>query len=109
MNLGPIASFSKIKLTGSSGKELEEIDNAKVICVMYNLKSSSRDSVDPSDGFYRSIDAQKGNWLILKQLKEPIMLDFVQEIYLVLHNIKIIVPTVWFINQHFKERMIIMR
>ena len=42
-----------------SGKEVEEKDNAHVICLMYNIKSSSRDSDDLSIGFHRSIEVRE--------------------------------------------------
>ena len=54
VNLGPIALFEKYRLTSCSGKEIEEIDNAHVICLMHKLISSSRDSDDLSIGFHRS-------------------------------------------------------
>ena len=43
VNLGPIALFNKYTLARSSGKEIEEIDNAHVIFLMHKLISSSRD------------------------------------------------------------------
>ena len=45
-NLGPIALINNNRLTSSSGKELQEINNAHVICLMHKLLSSSRDSED---------------------------------------------------------------
>ena len=59
VNLGPIAFCNKNKLTSSPGKEREETDNAHVVCLMYKLISSSRDSDDLSIGFHRSIEAQE--------------------------------------------------
>ena len=59
VNLGPIASFNKYRLTGSSGKEKEEIDNANVICLMYNLITKSRVSDDFSIAFQRYIEARE--------------------------------------------------
>ena len=59
VNLGPIALFNKYRLTRSSGKETEEIDNAHVICLRHKLTSSSRDSDDLSIGFHRSIEARE--------------------------------------------------
>ena len=53
-NLGPIALFSKYGLISSSGKEIEKIDNAHVICLMHKVLSSSRDSDDLSIGFHIS-------------------------------------------------------
>ena len=54
INLAPIALFNKYRLSSSSGKEIEEIDNAHVICLMHKLLSCSRDSDDLSIGFHRS-------------------------------------------------------
>ena len=34
VNPGPIALFNKYRLTSSSGKEIEEIDKAHVICLL---------------------------------------------------------------------------
>ena len=57
VNLGPIALYKKYRLTSSSGKAIEKIDNAHVYCLMYKLLSSSRNSDDSSFGFHRSIEA----------------------------------------------------
>ena len=59
INLGPIALFSNYRLTTSSGKHLENIDQAHIACLMYKLLSSSRDSDDLSIGFDRSRDGRK--------------------------------------------------
>ena len=36
VHLGPIALFNKNRLTTSSGKEMEEIDNAQVVGLLLN-------------------------------------------------------------------------
>ena len=54
LHLGLIALIKKYRLTGSSGKEIDEIDNAHVISLMHKLISSNRDSDDLSIGFHRS-------------------------------------------------------
>ena len=59
INLGSIALFSNYKLTTSSGKHLENVDHAHIVCLMYELLSSSRDSDDLSIGFDRSRDRKK--------------------------------------------------
>ena len=59
INLGSIALFSNYKLTTSSGKHLEIIDHAHIVCLMYKLLSSSRDSDDLSIGFDRIRDRRK--------------------------------------------------
>ena len=53
VNLGPYASFSNYRLTTSSGKHLENIDHAHIVCLMYKLITSSKGSDDLSIGFGR--------------------------------------------------------
>ena len=53
VNLGPIAFFSNYKLTTSSGKQLENIDQVHAVSLMYTLLTSSRGSDDLSSGFDR--------------------------------------------------------
>ena len=54
VNLGPIALFSNFKLTTSSGKHLEVINQAHLVSLMYKLITSSKASDDLSIGFDRS-------------------------------------------------------
>ena len=51
--LGTIASFSNYRLTTSSGNELEKLDNAHKVSLMYKLLTSSRGSGDLSIDFDR--------------------------------------------------------
>ena len=53
VNLGPIALFSNYKLATSSGKLLENIDHAHIVCLMYGLITSARGSDDLFIGFDR--------------------------------------------------------
>ena len=53
VNLGPIALFSNYKLTTSSGKQLENIDHAHIVSLMYKLLTSNKSSDDLSVGFDR--------------------------------------------------------
>ena len=76
VNLDPIALFNKYRSFSSSGKKIEEIDNAHFICLMHKLISSSRDSDDYHMVFIELMKLRKNNWLIIKQLKEIIMLEF---------------------------------
>ena len=69
INLGPIALFSNYKLTTSSGKNLENIDHAHIVSLMYKLLSSSRDSDDLSIGFHRNRDKRKEELLNNKSQK----------------------------------------
>ena len=51
--LGPIAFFSKFKLTTSCGKHLEDISHVHLVPLMYSLLISSSGSDDLSNGFHR--------------------------------------------------------
>ena len=53
VNLGLIGLFSNYKLTTSSGKHLENIDHAHIVCLLYTLITSSKGSDDLSIGFDR--------------------------------------------------------
>ena len=53
VNLGPVALFSIFKLATSSGKLIEEINHAHIVCLMYKLISSARNTEDLSIGFDR--------------------------------------------------------
>ena len=53
MNEGPVALFSKYKLQSSSGKHIEVINHAQVVCLMYKLVTSARNTDDLSIGFDR--------------------------------------------------------
>ena len=64
-------------MTNSSGKEIEEIDNAQVLCLLHKLELSSRDNDDLSIGFHRSFEVREGELTNIKQLKEAIMLEFI--------------------------------
>ena len=69
VNLGPIALFSKYKLTTSSGKHLEEISHAHIVSLMYKLLSSSKDSDDLSIGFDRDRGRKKRELTNNKNIK----------------------------------------
>ena len=59
VNLGPVALFSKFKLTTSSGKHLEDISHAHLVSLMYKLITSSKDGNDLSIGFDHSRNRRK--------------------------------------------------
>ena len=69
INLGPIALFSNYKLTTSSGKHLEKLDHAHIVCLMYKILSSIRDSDDLSISLDRSRDRRKRELLNNKTQK----------------------------------------
>ena len=54
INLASIALFSNFKLTTSSGKLLEDITHAHLVCLMYKLLTSSKGNDGLSIGFDRS-------------------------------------------------------
>ena len=51
--LGPIGLFSNYKFTTSSAKQLENIDHAHIVCLLYKLITSARGSDDLPIGFDR--------------------------------------------------------
>ena len=53
VNLGSIALSSNFKLTTSSGKRLEDINNAHIVSLMYKLITNSKNSDDLSIGLDR--------------------------------------------------------
>ena len=54
VNMGPIALFSKFKLTTSIGKHLEAISQAHIVSLLYILLTSARGSDDLFIGFGRN-------------------------------------------------------
>ena len=56
VSLGPIALFSKHKLTTFSGKHLETIEHGHIACLLYNLLTTARGCDDLSIGFDCSRD-----------------------------------------------------
>ena len=54
VNEGSIALFSNFRLQSSTGKHIEEINHAHIVCLMYKLIISSRNSDDLSLGFDRN-------------------------------------------------------
>ena len=53
VNEGPTALFSNYKLQSGSGKHIEEINNAHIVCLMSKLITSARNTVDLFNGFDR--------------------------------------------------------
>ena len=54
VKFGPVALFSEAKLTTSSGKHLEKVDNLHPICLMYKLLTSSQQTSQFMYGFEES-------------------------------------------------------
>ena len=59
VNEGSIALFTRYKLQSSSGKHIEEINHAHIVCLMYKLITSARNTDDLSIGFDRDHDRIK--------------------------------------------------
>ena len=69
INLAAFALFSIFKLTTSSGKNLENIDHAQIVLLVYKLLTSSRDSDDLSIGFDRDRKRRKRELTNNKNIK----------------------------------------
>ena len=54
VNFGPVALFSEVKLTTSSGKHLEKVDNLHPISLMYKLLTSNQQTSQLLYGFEES-------------------------------------------------------
>ena len=54
VNFGPVALFSEAKLTTSSGKHLEKVDNLHPICLMHKLLTSNQQTSQLMYGFEES-------------------------------------------------------
>ena len=53
VNEDPIALFSNYQLKSGSGKHIEEINHAHIVCLLYKLITSARNTDDLSIGFDR--------------------------------------------------------
>ena len=69
VNLGPIALFSNYKLTTHSAKNLENIDHAHTVSLIYKLITSSRGSDDLSIGFDRDRTRRRNELTNNKNIK----------------------------------------
>ena len=69
VNLGPVALFSNLKLTTSSGKHLEDISHAHLVSLMYKLITSSKDSNDLTIGFDHSRNRRRDELAPNKNIK----------------------------------------
>ena len=69
VNLGPVALFSNLKLTTSSGKHLEDISHAHIVSLMYKLITSSKNSSDLSIGLDFSRNRRRDELALNKNIK----------------------------------------
>ena len=69
VNLGPVALFSNYKLTTSSGKDLEDINHAHIVSLMYKLITTAKDANDLSIGFDRDCGRRQRELTNNKYLK----------------------------------------
>ena len=68
-NEGPIALFSNCKLQKSSGKHIEETNHAYIVCSLYELKTSARNTYNLSIGFDRDRERRKRELTNNKNIK----------------------------------------
>ena len=97
VNVGPVALFINYRLTSSGRKEIEEIDKAHFMCLLYKLVSSSRKRDDLSIGFHRSIEAREKKLTDNKTTKVIYHARIYLKMLSVLQNINIIAPMAWVI------------
>ena len=69
MNEGPTALFKNYKLQSSIGKHIEENNNAHIVCLIYKLMTSARNTDDLSIGFDRDRERRKRKLTNNKNLK----------------------------------------
>ena len=79
-NFGPVSLFSEAKLTTSSGKHLEKVDNLHPICLLYKLLTSSQQTSQLIYGFEESTTirtqeltnnkTEKGTFFVRIKLKD---------------------------------------
>ena len=73
--LGPIALFDFYKLATSSGKHIEEIIHAHIVCLMYKLTPSARNTDDLSIGFHRDRGRREREFTNNKKIKRQLSCD----------------------------------
>ena len=59
VNFGPISLFSEAKLTISSGKHLEKVDNLHLISLMYKLLTSTKSTSQLMYGFEENLSVRR--------------------------------------------------
>ena len=69
VNEGPIALFSNYKLQSSSGKHMEEINHAHIVCLLYKLITSARNTDDLSIVFDRDRERRRRELTNNKNIK----------------------------------------
>ena len=79
--MGPIALFNKYRLFSSSGKEIEEIDNAHDICLMHKLLPSSRDSDDLPIDFHQIKEAREAELTNNKTTKRNYVTFYLKDVF----------------------------
>ena len=88
VNLGLIALFSIYKLATSTSKHIEKVNHAHIVCLMYKLKTSSRESDYLSVGFDRSRDRGKQDLTNNKTTKGKYHMTIMLKDILVLLKVK---------------------
>ena len=59
VNFGPVALFSEAKLTTSSGKHLEKVDNLHTVSLMHKLLTSQQQTSQLMYGFEESVNVRR--------------------------------------------------
>ena len=73
VNFEPISLFSEAKLTTSSGKHLEKVDNLHLISLMYKLLTSTSQTSQLLYGFEESTTIRRQELTNNKMRKEPFL------------------------------------
>ena len=90
VNLGVIGIFSIYKLTTSSVEHLENIDHAHIVCLIYKLLASSRDSDDLPICFDQSRDRRKRQLTNKKTQKGKFhQIIYLKEVFLFAEHLEI--------------------
>ena len=100
VNEGPIALFSNYKLQSGSGKHIEKTNHAHIVCLMYKLITSARNTDDLSIGFDRDRERRKRELTNNKNIKGKYHVTIMLKDFLVLPNTKKKLHTVTVTNYH---------
>ena len=94
VNEGPTALFNNYTLQSSSGKHIEEINHAHIVCFLYKLITSARNTDGLSFGFDLDRDRRKRELTNNKNIKGKYHVTIMLKGFLVFPNTKKKVRTV---------------
>ena len=75
VNFGPVALFSEAKLTTSSGKHLEKVDNLHTVSLMHKLLTSQQQTSQLMYGFEESVNVRRQELTSNKTEKGTFLLE----------------------------------